>query len=151
MMGYKKYKFHFYKTETGSIAKSSEFQYWQKYIDGLPRNNEYYVTISKVFKKRTLKQNNYWYGGIIERLAREWGWTPEEMKYRIKFHFATNYYDEFPFLLEKKDGAPDRLTSSADWSTAQMASLVEKILQWALTEYGIKLMTPNEYKNMIAA
>lgn len=149
MAAYKKYKFHFYKTETGHINKSSEFQYWQKYIDALPKNNEYYASIFKVFKKRTLKQNNYLHGGIFAPLGLEWGMEMDEIKFRIKQYFGYKYADEFPFIIEKRENTPDRFTSSADWSTAQVASLTEKILQWALTEYGIKLMTPDEYKSMV--
>ena len=100
------------------------------------KNKLLYITLSRKYKKRSIPENNYYWGCIVTPLAEHFGYTPEEMHETLKWMF----------LRIEEPGKPPRIrsTASEDFTTKDAEEYYEKIRIWALREYGIKLQLPNE-------
>ncbi len=85
------------------------------------------LTIQKERNTRTLNQNRYYWGVIIEILSDAFGYDPEETHEALKFKFLKKHEDT------------DLVTvgSTAKLSTAEFAEYIDGIIRWASTEYRI--------------
>ena len=96
----------------------------------------------KPYRKRSIEQNNYYWGGVVQTLSDELGYTPEEMHEVLKFHH----------LGTKKEVKRGDKTiqlymsgSTASLSTSEFEELMSKIRSWASRDLGIYIETPDEY------
>lgn len=98
-------------------------------------NKRAVLKVVKWYKKRSDKENRYYWGGIIEPLADYFGYSKEEMHDALKSMFLKI---EIP-------GKPPKILSTAKLNTLEAETYYEQIRIWALSDYGIRLKLPNEF------
>lgn len=89
----------------------------------------------KWYKQRTAAENNYYWSCLVQPLADEFGFTKTEMHDSLKSMF----------LKIETLGKPPKILSTVDLDTIDAEKYYDEIRIWALTEYDIRLMLPNEY------
>tara|TARA_R100000742_G_C4259170_1_gene77014 strand:- start:455 stop:835 length:381 start_codon:yes stop_codon:yes gene_type:complete len=104
--------------------------------------NDYIVEVKKQRNNRSNMQNNYYWACIVQPLANEIGYFPDEMHDILKVKFASQW--ESIDINDKQVGL-QVINSSARMNTKEFEVYAEQIRIWALTELGIRLMLPNEY------
>ena len=92
------------------------------------------VSIEPRKRKRSLNQNSYMWGVVIEMLAEYFGYSPEEMHTALRFKF----------LNRLESGKPVTARSTTDLSTSEMEDYLSRIRIWAATEYSVNIPEPNE-------
>ena len=105
--------------------------------------NDYIVNVKKQRNNRTNMQNNYYWACIVQALANELGYYPDEMHDILKVKFASEW-ETIP--LEDKTIGIQKINSTARMNTKEFEVYADQIRIWALTELGIRLMLPNEYE-----
>ena len=85
------------------------------------------LTIRKERHTRSLSQNKYYWGVIIQILSDYFGYDKEEMHEALKFKFL------------KRHGDTDLVTagSTAKLSTVGFTEYIDDIIRWASTEYQV--------------
>ena len=121
----------------------------QKLFDYLKElGNDYIVDVKKQKNNRSKMQNNYYWACIVQPLASELGYFPDEMHDILKMKFTAEW--ETHTIID--DGVDYKTEGFfAMKSTARMDSkafeiYADQIRMWAITELGIRLMLPNEYE-----
>ena len=87
-------------------------------------------------------QNNYYWKCIVQALAEELGYFPDEMHDILKVKFASEWQS---VIINDKTIGLQVIKSSATLDTKEFEVYADQIRIWALTELGIRLMLPNEY------
>ena len=105
--------------------------------------NDYIVDVKKQRNNRTNMQNNYYWACIVQVLANELGYYPDEMHDILKVKFASEW-ETIP--IEDKTIGIQKINSTARMNTKEFEVYADQIRIWALTELGIRLMLPNEYE-----
>tara|TARA_Y100001937_G_C6861330_1_gene216464 strand:- start:127 stop:510 length:384 start_codon:yes stop_codon:yes gene_type:complete len=106
-------------------------------------NNGYIVKVSKQRNNRSNMQNNYYWACIVQPLANELGYFPDEMHDTLKVKFASLW--ESIEVNDKQIGL-QKVKSTAKMNSKEFEIYADQIRIWALTELNIKLMLPNEYE-----
>ena len=115
----------------------------QKLFDYLKElGNDYIVDVKKQKNNRSKMQNNYYWACIVQPLANEIGYFPDEMHDILKVKFASQW--ESIDINDKQVGL-QVVNSSARMNTKEFEVYADQIRIWALTELGIRLMLPNEF------
>ena len=110
--------------------------------------NDYIVSVKKQRNTRSNMQNSYYWKCIVQGLAEELGYFPDEMHDILKMKFTAEW--ETHTIID--DGVDYKTEGFfAMKSTARMDSkafeiYADQIRIWAITELGIRLMLPNEYE-----
>ena len=104
--------------------------------------NDYIVEVKKQRNNRSNMQNNYYWACIVQPLANEIGYFPDEMHDILKVKFASQW--ESIDINDKQVGL-QVVNSSARMNTKEFEVYADQIRIWALTELGIRLMLPNEF------
>jgi hypothetical protein len=105
--------------------------------------NDYLVDVKKQRNNRSNMQNNYYWSCIVQPLASELGYFPDEMHDTLKVKFASEW--QSVEVNEKQIGL-QVVNSTARMNTKDFEVYAEQIRIWALNELGIRLMLPNEYE-----
>lgn len=105
--------------------------------------SDYIVKVKKQRNNRSNMQNNYYWACIVQPLAEELGYFPDELHDALKVKFASQW--ESIEINEKQIGL-QTVNSTARMNTKDFEVYADQIRIWALTELGIRLMLPNEYK-----
>lgn len=105
--------------------------------------NDYIVEVKKQRNNRSNMQNNYYWACIVQPLANEIGYFPDEMHDILKVKFSSEWQS---IDINDKQVGLQVVNSSARMNTKEFEIYAEQIRVWALTELGIRLMLPNEYK-----
>ena len=109
--------------------------------------NDYIVDVKKQRNNRSNMQNNYYWKCIVQPLANELGYFPDEMHDALKMKFTAEW-ENHKF---NKDSVDYKLVgffvmkSTSRMNTKDFEVYAEQIRIWAMTELGIRLMLPNEY------
>ena len=104
--------------------------------------NDYIVEVKKQKNNRTNMQNNYYWACIVQPLANEIGYFPDEMHDILKVKFASQW--ESIDINDKQVGL-QVINSTATMNTKEFEIYANQIRLWALTELGVRLMLPNEF------
>ena len=104
--------------------------------------NDYVVEVKKKRNTRSTMQNNYYWKCIVQKLADELGYFPNEVHDILRVKFLNEW--EMVELNNKKIGI-NKIGSSATLNTKAFEIYAEHIRIWALSELGIRLMLPNEF------
>ena len=104
--------------------------------------NDYIVEVKKQRNNRSNMQNNYYWACIVQPLANEIGYFPDEMHDILKVKFASQWES---IDINAKQVGLQVVNSSARMNTKEFEVYAEQIRVWALTELGIRLMLPNEF------
>ena len=106
-------------------------------------DSDYIVDVKKQRNNRSNMQNNYYWACIVQPLASELGYFPDEMHDCLKVKFASEW--QSVEIHEKQIGL-QVVNSTARMNTKEFEIYAEQIRIWALTELGVRLMLPNEYE-----
>ena len=105
--------------------------------------NDYVVDVKKQKSNRSIMQNNYYWKCIVQVLAEELGYFNDEMHDCLKVKFASEWSS---IEINNKTIGLQTVNSTARMNTKAFEIYAEHIRIWALSELGIRLMLPNEYK-----
>ena len=103
--------------------------------------NDYIVSVKKQRNNRSNMQNNYYWACIVQPLASELGYFPDEMHDCLKVKFASEWQS---IDINDRQVGLQVINSSARMNTGEFELYAEQIRIWALSELGIRLMLPNE-------
>lgn len=95
-----------------------------------------YVTVGKVKerKQRSLEQNAYYHGVVLDILSKDIGYDHDEM------HDALRY----KFLQYENVAGLKTILSTTQLSTKEFEVFLERIRRWAAMDMGIFIPKPNE-------
>ena len=105
--------------------------------------NDYIVSVKKQRNTRSNMQNSYYWKCIVQGLAEELGYFPNEMHDALRARFLSEYE---MISLNDNQIAINKIGSTTALNTKAFEQYTEKIRVWALTDLGIRLMLPNEYE-----
>ena len=120
-----------------SQDKQSLFNYLKKL------KSDYIVSVKKQRNNRSQMQNNYYWACIVQPLANELGYFPDEMHDTLKVKFASEWQS---IEINEKQIGLQTVNSTARMNTKDFEVYADQIRIWALTELGVRLMLPNEFK-----
>ena len=94
------------------------------------------ILVTKFKKKRSLEQNSFYWGILIDILSKEFGYESEEIHLMLREKFLRIYDDKHPdFVIAR---------STTKLTTVEFVEYIEKIQRWAAQEHQIYLPDPNE-------
>jgi len=100
------------------------------------------VTIEDSEKKeRSLNQNNYYWGVVVNTIANELGYLDKEMHELLKAEFL---FEMREVKTKKGIKLVKKYKSTTEITTKQYEDYLSKIRIWASTEFGIFIPLPNE-------
>jgi hypothetical protein len=105
--------------------------------------NDYIVSVKKQRNTRSNMQNSYYWKCIVQGLAEELGYFPNEMHDALRAKFLSEYE---MISINDNQIAINKIGSTTALNTKQFEQYTEQIRVWALTDLGIRLMLPNEYE-----
>jgi hypothetical protein len=105
--------------------------------------NDYIVSVKKQRNTRSNMQNSYYWKCIVQGLAEELGYFPNEMHDALRAKFLSEYE---MISINDNQIAINKIGSTTALNTKSFEEYTEKIRVWALTDLGIRLMLPNEYE-----
>jgi|TARA_R110001583_G_scaffold16243_1_gene66517 hypothetical protein len=105
--------------------------------------NDYLVDVKKQRNNRSNMQNNYYWACIVQPLANELGYFPDEMHDTLKVKFASEWQS---IDINDKQIGLQTVNSTARMNTKDFEIYADQIRIWAQTELGVRLMLPNEFK-----
>lgn len=101
--------------------------------------NRKIIEIIKTPKKpRSLNENNYYWGVVVQMISDETGFTPEEAHEAVKWLF-----------LRKQVGNIFTVKSTAILNTLEFEEYVENVRRWAQNELNLRIPLPNEIDSTI--
>jgi len=104
--------------------------------------NDYIVKVKKQRNNRSTMQNSYYWACIVQPLANELGYFPDEMHDTLKIKFSSEWQS---IDINDKQIGLQKVKSTAKMNSKEFEIYADQIRIWAMTELGIKLMLPNEY------
>jgi hypothetical protein len=105
--------------------------------------NDYIVSVKKQRNNRSNMQNNYYWACIVQPLGLELGYFPDELHDALKIKFSSEWQS---IEINDKQIGLQTVNSTARMNTKDFEVYVDQIRIWALTELGVRLMLPNEFK-----
>jgi len=105
--------------------------------------NDYIVSVKKQRNTRSNMQNSYYWKCIVQGLAEELGYFPNEMHDALRARFLSEYE---MISINDNQIAINKIGSTTALNTKAFEQYTEKIRIWAITDLGIRLMLPNEYE-----
>tara|TARA_R100000781_G_scaffold106687_1_gene70747 strand:- start:55 stop:438 length:384 start_codon:yes stop_codon:yes gene_type:complete len=123
------------------INNNKDKQTLFNYLKELQTN--YIVKVKKQRNNRSNMQNNYYWACIVQPLANELGYFPDEMHDTLKVKFSSEWQS---IDINDKQIGLQTVKSTATMNTKDFEVYADQIRIWALTELGIRLMLPNEYE-----
>ena len=105
--------------------------------------SDYIVKVKKQRNNRSNMQNNYYWACIVQPLAAELGYFPDEMHDALKVKFSSEWQS---IDINDKQIGIQTVNSTARMNTKEFEVYADQIRIWALSELGVRLMLPNEFK-----
>ena len=93
------------------------------------------LSIKKEKSQRSLNQNAYYFGVVVEILSDFTGYEREEMHEALKEKFLSSEIDEHGLR---------KIKSTTKLKTTEMEDYLERIRRWAATELNCYVPLPNE-------
>lgn len=97
------------------------------------KDGKYALSIKKWYKPRSLQENAYYWGVVIELLCGHTGYTPEEMHDCLKAKFLPHGVDEYGL---------EHVKSTTKLSTVEFETYMEDIRRWASSELDVYIPDP---------
>ena len=126
------YKFHGV-VKQGRIKFDSPEKYLV-YLAGL-EGKRIELSLQKERNNRTLSQNAYYWGVVIEILGQHFGYEPDEMHEALKFKFLKTHEDTGLITVR----------STTKLSTIEFGDYLDRIIRWA-AEDGIYIPSAGEFE-----
>lgn len=111
------------------MYNKEKFVEWFKTLEG----KEVEVTVEKKKKTRTIQENRYYWGIMLDILSSHTGYETDEMNEIIKYKF-----------LQVDDGKNTYCRSTKNLSTVEFEELMSRIRRWASSELSLWVPAPNE-------
>ena len=124
-----------------AINNSQDKQSLFNYLKEL--DNNYIVSVKKQRNNRSNMQNNYYWACIVQPLGSELGYFPDEMHDTLKVKFASEWQS---IEINEKQIGLQTVNSTARMNTKDFEIYADQIRIWAITELGIRIRLPNEFK-----
>ena len=105
--------------------------------------NDYIVSVKKQRNTRSNMQNSYYWKCIVQGLAEELGYFPDEMHDLLKVKFSSEWNS---IEINDRNVGIQVVKSTARMDSKAFEIYADQIRMWAITELGIRLMLPNEYE-----
>ena len=107
---------------------------YHAYMHKIKEDAEMFIAMGHKNKAtvRSVQQNRYYWGVVVDLLAAYTGYLPEEMHEALKFKF----------LRVKRDKLPDTVKSTANLSKDDFCEYIDSIQKWAATEMGVVIPDP---------
>jgi len=105
--------------------------------------NDYIVKVKKQRNNRSNMQNNYYWACIVQPLSEELGYFPDEMHDTLKIKFSSEWQS---IEINERQIGLQTVNSTARMNSKEFEVYADQIRIWALTELGVRLMLPNEFK-----
>jgi len=104
--------------------------------------DNYVVEVKQNKNTRSMNQNKYYWKCIVQELAKELGYTVDEMHDALKIKFSSEWSQ-----IEYKDKLIPlhSVKSTTVMNTAEFEQYCESIRIWAITDLSIRLKAPNDY------
>ena len=104
--------------------------------------SNYVVEVKQNKNTRSMNQNKYYWKCIVQSLAKELGYTVDEMHDTLKIKFSSKWSQ-----VEYKDKIiPLHSTKSTTvMNTKEFEEYCEQIRIWSMVDLGIRLKAPNDY------
>ena len=106
-------------------------------------DSDYIVSVKKQRNNRSNMQNNYYWACIVQPLGESLGYFPDEMHDCLKLKFSSEWQS---IEINDKQIGLQTVNSTARMNTKEFEVYADQIRIWALSELGIRLMLPNEFK-----
>ncbi len=90
------------------------------------------IVVRRMRSQRSLQQNAFYWGVIIEILAAHFGYEPQEMHEALKFKFLRIHENELPTV-----------RSTTKLSTKEFGEYVDRVIRWA-AQNNVYIPLPNE-------
>ena len=94
------------------------------------------LVLRKKRNPRTLRQNAYYHGVVLEILSEHFGYDHDEMHDALKYQFLRFRSDKSPDLISVK--------STTKLSTEEFNDYVNRIVRFAADKYGIFIPDPHQ-------
>lgn len=116
----------FGKVEKGKIVLDNPAKYLTQVskLEGKPIE----LTLQKKRTIRSLTQNSYYWGVVVEILSDHFGYFPDEMHMALKYKFLQEHPQNSSLV---------KIRSTANLSRDEFTGYVNRIILWAATEYQI--------------
>ena len=111
-----------------SLDRREMFEEYLKHISG-----PVLLVLKRPRKPRSVNENNYYWGVVIQMISDETGMTPEETHEAMKWQF-----------LRKQVGQIFTVKSTRILNTLEFEDFVERVRVFAQTNLNIKIPLPNE-------
>jgi hypothetical protein len=120
------------------------YEHLQVWLGSFKTGTEVDLTVKKHTTQRTLPQNAYYFGVVVNILSNYFGYEPEEMHDELKRKF-----NPVPSKLdpEKVIGGTTTRMSVAEFFTDE-TSYVNRVRRWAAVEYGIHIPDPTKIEGV---
>lgn len=112
-------------------------------------DQEYYIELKAKRPKRTVQQNRYLHV-LLGYYASEFGYTLDE----VKFRFFKAHCNKDIFVrkrVNKRGKEVNYYRSSANLTTEEMTTTIERFRNWSASECGLYLPEANEYAHLAHA
>lgn len=119
------------KVENGKLLLEKKDR-WIEYLKRI--SGPVTLIMKRPTKPRSVRENNYYWGVVIQLISDETGMTPEEAHQAMKWQF-----------LRKQVGNVFTVKSTAILNTLEFEDYVENVRRFAQTDLNIKIPLPNEY------
>jgi len=126
------------KVERGKVLLDSPSRYLVHLSKYEGKRIELVLRLQK--SQRSLNQNNYYFGVVVEILSGHTGYTAEEMHEILKYKFLKTIK-----VIPDKEGMP-YIKSTTKLNTGEFEEYLAKIKQWAAQELDVFIPDPNDYE-----
>lgn len=113
------------------IYEKPRFKRYLRTLLGVPAVE---VFVRELKRRRSDRQNRYYWGVVVALLAEYFGYSREEMHEALKMKF----------LRKEPPDKPATVRSTTDLSTQEFEDYLEEVRQWAAEFYGIDIPLPDE-------
>lgn len=130
-------KINYYSTyqglPVGTFVPDSQ-QAYENYLSSL-KDKRVEVIIRKERSERSLNQNSYYWGVVVQLIADHTGYEPEEAHEALKVKFLSDPKADKHGLL--------RIRSTTKLSTVEFNDYLNRVVRWAAQELGVYIPDPS--------
>jgi hypothetical protein len=122
------------ENNTLKIYEKEEFKKLIQSFNG----KEVAITLEKYFKNRSVKENNYYRGCVLETIKEYTGDDKDSLHIFLKQKF-----------LKERGNICDKIKSTKTLTTVQFEKYLSDIRMWASQELSLYIFLPGEYEQSI--
>lgn len=130
--------------QKGLLTKERLLPTLERLIEGVPNGKHIYITFEQNNGKRSLRQNRYWWGVVIETMRRHYDdlgvmLTPDQVNEVVCHHIGHEEAFTDPHGIRHVIRK-----STSNQSKEQFGELMEKVWAWAAVDLGVYIPPPED-------